>query len=223
MGPLVAAFERLTRDHPDREALWSRGEQLRLTYHQLAERAASWEPLLAGDRRPLALALGNVSAFVELFVAARRLGIPVALMEAGGSAAERIALCRQLGLPRLIHHPGPEAASPQVAAGLPSRPLARGIVETLPSLGRGVVLPRGTEVIKLTSGSTGRPLAACFTEECLEVGVRQIGEGMEITPDDRVVLAIPLSHSYGFDNGVLSAMVLGTPLVLEPSIFPGDL
>jgi acyl-CoA synthetase (AMP-forming)/AMP-acid ligase II len=38
-----------------------------------------------------------------------------------------------------------------------------------------------------------------------------------------VLVAIPLSHSYGFDNGVLSLAVAGTPLVLEPSFYPSPL
>jgi acyl-coenzyme A synthetase/AMP-(fatty) acid ligase len=46
---------------------------------------------------------------------------------------------------------------------------------------------------------------------------------MEITAEDRVLISIPLSHGYGFDNGVLSLAAGGTPLILQPDILPGAL
>jgi long-chain acyl-CoA synthetase len=83
-----------------------------------------------------------------------------------------------------------------------------------------VTVPRGTALVKLTSGSTGEPLGICLGEEALLVGIRQIAEGMSLCADQRVLVAIPLSHSYGFDNGVLSLAVVGTPLILEPGFYP---
>jgi acyl-coenzyme A synthetase/AMP-(fatty) acid ligase len=44
---------------------------------------------------------------------------------------------------------------------------------------------------------------------------------MEIGAEDRVLISIPLSHGYGFDNGVLSLAAGGTPLILQPDVFPG--
>ncbi len=51
--------------------------------------------------------------------------------------------------------------------------------------------------------------------------MEHILQGMEITADDRVLISIPLSHGYGFDNGVLSLAAGGTPLVLQSDILPG--
>jgi acyl-CoA synthetase (AMP-forming)/AMP-acid ligase II len=78
-------------------------------------------------------------------------------------------------------------------------------------------------LVKLTSGSTGDPVGVCLDEPALMAGIAHIVDGMAIAPHDRVLVAIPLSHSYGFDNGVLSLAVHGTPLVLEPSFYPGPL
>jgi long-chain acyl-CoA synthetase len=78
-------------------------------------------------------------------------------------------------------------------------------------------------LIKLTSGSTLAPRGACFTEEALVEGIDHILRGMEITADDRVLISIPLSHGYGFDNGVLSLAAGGTPLILQSDVLPGAL
>jgi acyl-coenzyme A synthetase/AMP-(fatty) acid ligase len=72
----------------------------------------------------------------------------------------------------------------------------------------------------MTSGSTLAPRGACFTEEALVAGIDHILRGMELTSADRVLISIPLSHGYGFDNGVLSLAAGGTPLVLQPDVFP---
>lgn len=86
-----------------------------------------------------------------------------------------------------------------------------------------VKVPAGTALIKLTSGSTQSPRGACFTEEALVEGIDHIVRGMDLTKDDRVLISIPLSHGYGFDNGVLSLAAAGTPLVLQPDVLPGAL
>lgn len=86
-----------------------------------------------------------------------------------------------------------------------------------------VTVPRGTALIKLTSGSTTSPRGACFTEAALVEGIDHIVRGMELTKSDRVLISIPLSHGYGFDNGVLSLAAAGTPLVLQPDVLPAAL
>jgi fatty acid CoA ligase FadD36 len=86
-----------------------------------------------------------------------------------------------------------------------------------------VPVPAGTALIKLTSGSTLAPRGACFTEDALVEGIDHILRGMELTGEDRVLLAIPLSHGYGFDNGVLSLAAAGTPLFLQSDVLPGAL
>ena len=84
-------------------------------------------------------------------------------------------------------------------------------------------VPEGAALIKLTSGSTLAPRGACFTEEALVEGIDHIVRGMELTKNDRVLISIPLTHGYGFDNGVLSLAAAGTPLVLQPDVLPGAL
>jgi acyl-coenzyme A synthetase/AMP-(fatty) acid ligase len=187
--------------------LWSRGENLRLSFRDLDERVEARLAVLGSelvDRSPTALATGNCVAFVESYLALRRLGVTVVAMDGTLTTGDKVAMCRELGVRRLVL----EDRTVAVAAHGEGR-------EVHPSQGIGLV--------KLTSGSTGRPGGACFTDEVLCSGIRQIAEGMDLDARQRVLMCIPLSHSYGFDNGVLSLLVLGTPLILQPSIFPADL
>ncbi|MEO1086246.1 MAG: class I adenylate-forming enzyme family protein [Acidobacteriota bacterium] len=205
MERLLEPFLRLVRNRPRDLAVASRAEAAELSFAALEARSAEWMMRLGDDPRPLGVAVGNRTAFVELVLAAWRLGVPIVLMDASGSVEDRRAICRSLGLARIAELAADGAGVDLVEVGVEA-------AET----------PPGTVLVKLTSGSTGAPLAACFDAASLIAGMAQIGEGMEITGADRVLMALPLSHSYGFDNGLLSLVQLGTPLFLEPSIFPAD-
>ncbi|MEM6796796.1 MAG: class I adenylate-forming enzyme family protein, partial [Acidobacteriota bacterium] len=221
METLLESWDRRRVESPSSLALVSRRENRRLDFRDLEERSRTWRRLLGDDPRPAALAAPNGSAFLEAFLALRRLGVSVLSMDSSGTAASRLELCRRLGVARLIHRPGdlrlPAGQEEPESVALPDG------LELLTTGAAAAEPPRGTALIKLTSGSTGDPLAACFADACLATGIRQIAEGMEITSRDRVLLTLPLSHSYGFDNGVLSLLVIGTPLILEPSVFAADI
>lgn len=214
MGRILEAFERVCREHRHQPALWSRSEGLRLTFGELSERVDEHRRRLAvGAGEVVALATGNSVSFPELFLALRRRGAAVAAVDASLPHAEKLALCRRLGVRHLFHGDAEGPGEP-VAPGVRAAELDD--VEPTPA-------PAGTALVKLTSGSTGEPAGVCFDEEALFTGVSQIAQGMEITRNDRVLMAIPLSHSYGFDNGVLSLAVVGTPLILQPGYFPSSL
>ena len=222
MGPIVDAFQRHVTDRPSRPALWSRFEALRLDFGSLGERVAEWERRLASlPDEPVALATGNCAAFVELFLALRGLERVVVAVDGTLPLSSRVELCRRLGIRWLLHR---EAEATEALAAPDGEPLAVGDVRLL-RLGcvEPVAAPAGTALVKLTSGSTGEPVGVCLSEEALRAGIDQIVEGMAIRPDDRVLVAIPLSHSYGFDNGVLSLAVHGTPLVIVRRFFPAPL
>jgi long-chain acyl-CoA synthetase len=210
MSAILQAFERLVRDRGSEPALWSRGEGLRLTFDEFAARVEAWRgPLAALPAGPVAFATGNCAAFPTLFLALRGRGVPVVAMDGALPLPARLDLCRRLGVAALLHR--------EAGEGLP---LGDGVHLSTLSDVEPVAAPAGTALVKLTSGSTGDPVGVCLSEEALLAGIAHIVEGMAIRPRDRVLIAIPLSHSYGFDNGVLSLAVHGTPLVLEGSFYP---
>ncbi len=198
----------------------------RLSFGQMAERVEAWvrwaDHLPPG---PIGVATGNCAAFVELFLALARLGRPMVSLERATNLVDLDRRAAALGCTVVLHRlevapPRDETAGAPVAPGAPDPRIA---VRPLDSSASAPVPPPGTVLVKHTSGSTGEPLGLCLGEDSLLAGIEQIGRGMALTETDRVLLAIPLSHSYGFDNGVLSLAVLGTPLILEASTYPHSL
>jgi acyl-CoA synthetase (AMP-forming)/AMP-acid ligase II len=197
---IALALEQQIRVQGSRVALWSEPEKLAITFSQLGERIAARGVALrrAGveEGQTAALAVGNSPEFIELYFALRSLGVAVLLLDE-------------------------PVIAPKMGASWVLTKDADGVRVTRvePELS----VPEGTALIKLTSGSTLAPRGACFTEEALVEGIDHILRGMEITSADRVLVSIPLSHGYGFDNGVLSLAVGGTPLILQPDVLPGAL
>ena len=74
--------------------------------------------------------------------------------------------------------------------------------------------PRGIAAVKLTSGSTGVPRGVAMREEHLLADEASLARAMGFRDGDRLLSALPLSHSYGFTTLALSAMVRGLTLVL---------
>jgi acyl-CoA synthetase (AMP-forming)/AMP-acid ligase II len=211
-SPLCAHLERQVRDQASRVAIASEPERRFITFSEVGDRISSWVAALrrAGveEGQTVALATGNCPAFIELFFALRRLDAAVLLLDESSKP-----IGAKMGASWIVERGGEGAAFD----GAPDPGL--GIRALTPELR----VPAGTALIKLTSGSTLAPRGACFTEEALVEGIDHIVRGMELTPADRVFLSIPLSHGYGFDNGVLSLAAGGTPLVLQSDVLPGAL
>lgn len=75
--------------------------------------------------------------------------------------------------------------------------------------GQPVRLP-GIAAVKLTSGSTGAPRGVAVTAEALWADDAALALTMGLRADDRLVGAIPFSHSYGFASIVLPALIRGS-------------
>jgi|CXWL01.1.fsa_nt_gi acyl-coenzyme A synthetase/AMP-(fatty) acid ligase len=225
-GPVLAAFERHVAERPAALAVWSRADGRRVGFAGLSDevsrlRSAFAEALPGGaDERhlPVAVALGNTVAFVAATLALWRLDVPVVAVDASLSPAARRDLCRRLRVRHLLERAAMEVDGP------PALPFAvAGLRLTRLDVAEPTRAPAGTCLVKLTSGSTGEPVGSCLSQACLAAGINQIAAGMAMTSADTVLLTIPLSHSYGFDHGLLSLVVLGAPLVLEPSRYPAPL
>jgi long-chain acyl-CoA synthetase len=218
-SPLLEALARQVRDLRDREALRSEGEGLSVRFGTLGERVAAWAAALRKARLEegelVALAVGNVAAFPELFFALRQAGAAALAVDDGATPAGFSEVCRAMGAAASLHRRPDWGGEPLEGAPDPSVRLARTRAGRRP--------PAATGLVKLTSGSTLNPRGACFTDGALAEGIAHIAEAMSLTRADRVLVSIPLSHSYGFDNGVLSLAWAGTPLVLQPDVLPAAL
>jgi acyl-coenzyme A synthetase/AMP-(fatty) acid ligase len=206
-SPLRASLDRQVRDQARRVAVHSESDRRSFTFAELGARVDAWVATLRkagiGEGQTVSLALGNVPAFAEVFFALRSLNAPALLVDDAAVSAK-------MGASWIVHRGGALAGAPDPDIGLTA---------VKPEM----TVPAGTALIKLTSGSTLAPRGACFSEQALVDGVDHILRGMDITAGDLILISIPLSHGYGFDNGVLSLAAGGTPLILQNDVLPGAL
>ena len=73
--------------------------------------------------------------------------------------------------------------------------------------------------IQFTSGTTGLPKGATLTHFNIVNNGFFVGEGMRLTPADRVCIPVPLYHCFGMVLGVLAAMTHGALSVLPCDSF----
>jgi acyl-CoA synthetase (AMP-forming)/AMP-acid ligase II len=208
--PIVQAFGCLVRRSPASPLVVSPEHQVsigeldalaRAAGRQLARRAGGgrWAPgTVAG------LTACNGPGLLASLLALRRAGLAALLLDGHSPEAESLRVVRSLGACGLLRC---RAAWPRGAADF--------TWTELPHNGGGppLVLP-GSAVVKLTSGSTGAPRGIATSAESLLADDAALTASMGIGPGDRLLAAVPFSHSYGLSSLVLPALVRGTPLVL---------
>src|SRR5205814_3061038 len=73
--------------------------------------------------------------------------------------------------------------------------------------------PPSAALVLYTSGSTGRPKGALLSHAAVEFAQRSwAGPVMELTPDDVVLAALPLSHSFGLNGALLAPLLAGAAI-----------
>lgn len=72
-------------------------------------------------------------------------------------------------------------------------------------------------VVLFTSGTESLPKGVAHTNSSLLSNVAQVRAVIDITPDDKVLNALPMFHSFGFTAGTLLPMLSGCTLLLYVS------
>ncbi|HVM68113.1 MAG TPA: AMP-binding protein [Acidimicrobiales bacterium] len=105
----------------------------------------------------------------------------------------------------------PAAAIIDAPARVPGLPAVTPAVEAddgpVPALDGA--LGADAALIGYTSGTTGRPKGAVLTHANLLAGARSVGVAWRWSPEDRLVLALPLFHAHGLAVGVHGTLVSG--------------
>jgi long-chain acyl-CoA synthetase len=205
--PILQAFERLARRDPlaplvvspERRATVGDVDALaRAAATRLAERQFAPDTIVG-------LAAANGPGFLASLLALRRAGLTVLLLDAQTPAPEALRILRALGAPALLRCPG-WPAGPEDWSLLPG--------QTIPGERTEPAAPifPGTAFVKLTSGSTGAPRGIAASSEALLADEAALAVTMGLAEEDRLLAAIPLSHSYGLSSLALPALVRGTVL-----------
>ncbi len=79
-----------------------------------------------------------------------------------------------------------------------------------------VVAPERRAMIIYTSGTTGKPKGVVTTHANLEAQIGALLAAWEWTPDDRILLALPLHHVHGIINVVSCALWAGAACEMLP-------
>ena len=80
--------------------------------------------------------------------------------------------------------------------------------------------PDDPALIGYTSGTTGRPKGAVLNQANLLASVRALELAWRWTPEDALVLALPLFHMHGLGVGLHGTLTVGARAVLQPSFEP---
>jgi len=146
----------------------------------------------------------NGSAFLAGLLAIWERGLVPALADSGAPDAELIEIGEALGAGGIVRLEDPWPASLAERGALAATVLRRsGPPRQLP----------GAAVVKLSSGTTGEPKGVIAPAAALAADDDQLTRSMGLVPEDRIVAAVPLSHSYGFASVALPALRRGTPLI----------
>ncbi|MHC4960323.1 MAG: class I adenylate-forming enzyme family protein [Planctomycetota bacterium] len=175
------------------------GRGRRATCADVAQRARAFarrceeQPWKRGA--PVSLQCPNGPAYLAAWLALRAVGHPVLLLDASTPGPARARIGSAVGVTGHMH----------VADGWGDR------VE-LQAFPGARALER-VAAIKTTSGSTGDPRGIAVPEEALVADTRALWRTMELREGERIVGALPWSHSYGFSTIVMPALTEGCSIV----------
>ena len=73
---------------------------------------------------------------------------------------------------------------------------------------------KGAAVLLASSGTTGRPKLIRRERDGLDAMAASMANAIALTPADRVLAAVPLSHSYGLEHGLLAPLWAGCTTIV---------
>lgn len=210
--PILAAFDRRLRRAAERPMVVSSHRRASAGDVDRMARAAG-TVLAAGGVAPgalIGLSALNGPGFLAALLAVRRAGHAAALLDAFSPRQEALRSARALGVVALFTC---ATAWPQEAGDFALRAIE---VETAQRL------PPEIAVVKLTSGSTGLPRGIVTPSAALVADDAALAATMGLADDERILAAIPMSHSYGLSSVVMPALMRRAVLVLPSAGNPLD-
>ena len=157
----------------------------------------------------VAIAAPSGPAFLAAFLAVRRAHCTALLIDRRAPAADRARVLSTIGARAVL------SCTVDARAGAFD---AR--VECVDKADRAMVRGITAEAhpdwaaIKLTSGSTGQPRGVAVSADALLADEDALATTMGLRATDRLLAAVPMSHSYGFTTLALACLVRGLQLIM---------
>lgn len=235
--PIGEVFDETVAAHPDKNALISRHQGLRLTYRDLQRRvdevaAGLWGlGIRPGDR--VGMWASSCAEWVYLQVATAKIGAVLVNVNPAYRARDLAYILERSGIKAIfLHEQDSRVNYADVlgqAKGRSDDSLRASVLlgtsqwESMISGGATPDLgPRDLhEVVNIqyTSGTTGSPKGVLLTHHNLVNNAYLVGGGLRWTPDDILCMPVPLYHCFGCVLGSLQCIVYGATLVLPSAQF----
>lgn len=202
----MEAFEARLRAEPDAVVLRrERGVTTREDvdrYARVVERAVREARIVPGSC--VGFAARNGVGFLGGLVGVLRAEVAPVLLDPRAPDDDVARIVARLGLAGVVRDAGDDAP--------PSVEITADEIRIFTEADRRTPTPPA--VVKLTSGSTGEPAGIVAPVAALLADDAALRRAMSIGPSDRLLAAIPFSHSYGLSSLVVPALVAGIELVL---------
>ena len=84
------------------------------------------------------------------------------------------------------------------------------------------VVHGGSALRQYSTGSTGRPKPVVRTQVHLMAEAGHFARAVKVTPDDRILVVVPLFHAHGLGNGLLAALMNGATMIVLDGFNPRE-
>ena len=235
--PIGLRFDETVEKRPDKEAIVSQHQGLRLTYRELqreADRTAAglWGiGIRPGDR--VGMWASSSVEWVYLQVATARIGAVLVNVNPAYRAHDLAYILQRSGMKAIfLHERDFRVNYAEVladACGRGRHSLVASILLGTSEWDRmldGGIVPDPVPVskhdvvnIQYTSGTTGKPKGVLLTHHNILNNAYLTGRGLKWTSEDRLCMPVPLYHCFGCVLGSLQVIVFGATLVLPSAQF----
>lgn len=230
-GHIPGLFRLVAAERREAPCIYEDGRGL--SFHALDRRSdALAEALVSHGLRPgdrLALLCPNGQGFVVAYLGGLKAGATLVPLNLLLHPRELGFILRDSGARGLIHHQHLDASADQAAEGLglqlrvrigdsqtvaPLLAFSELIRDPRPTPPRLALDPHDSvAAILYTSGTTGRPKGAMLTHSNLVSNSAGVVEALRITPQDRLLVVLPLFHAFAATVGMLTPLLRGGALI----------
>lgn len=187
-----------------------------LSYRELDAASSSLAAMLVafiGPENVVMLAAPNGLEYLIWLIACLKAGVRVFPVHPQSTAAELRAAALRSGASAII---APDEMEAVTDIGIRRLSLDLAWDESIKSAVPAIIPARSGAIILQSSGTTGMPKLVLRDSAALDGVAVNVSVAAGLTPDDRVLAAVPLCHSYGIDF-VLATILAGACLDIAVS------